>query len=206
MADWLSLNWEHWGAYLKNLKLEDIQALMDRYSALGPLPGIFLPFLEALLPFLPLIVIVIGNSAAYGLWPGFFYSWIGVCLGAMAVFMISRWFGRRYGERIRQRFPKTERFFTWVEQKGFTPIFLLSCFPFSPSALVNVSAGLSKMPLHTFMTAIILGKAVMIFTLSFLGYDLKAMVEQPWRIGVAVVLLFVMWFGGKKLEARYGAD
>jgi uncharacterized membrane protein YdjX (TVP38/TMEM64 family) len=206
IPDWLALNWQEWGAYLKNLKLEDLQALMDRYSALGPLPGIFLPFLEALLPFLPLIVIVVGNSAAYGLWPGFFYSWIGVCLGAMAVFLISRGFGRRYGDRIRRRFPKSERFFTWVERKGFTPIFLLSCFPFSPSALVNISAGLSKMPLHTFMTAIVLGKAVMIFTLSFLGYDLNAMVEQPWRIGAAVVVLIVMWFGGKKLEARYGAD
>jgi uncharacterized membrane protein YdjX (TVP38/TMEM64 family) len=203
--EWLVLQWHEWAASLKNLKLEDIQELLRRYSSLGPLPGILLPFLEALLPVLPLIVFVVANASAYGMWPGFLYSWIGVCLGSFLVFLISRRLGRTYGTRIRRRFPKSERFFTWVEKKGFTPIFLLSCFPFSPSALVNISAGLSNIPLHTFMTAILLGKAVMIFTLSYLGNDLPAMVEQPWRIAAAIAVLAVMWYGGKKLEARYGA-
>lgn len=207
MHDWL-MAWDvgEWINYFKNMNREDIQSLLDRYSALGPLPGILLPLLEALLPILPLVVFVVANASAYGMWAGFLYSWIGVCAGAMLVFLLSRWFGRRYGSRVRRRFPKTEKFFTWVERRGFTPVFLLSCFPFSPSALVNISAGLSNMPLHTFMTAILLGKAVMIFTLSFLGYDLQAMADQPWRIGAAVAVLILMWFGGKKLEARYGTN
>jgi len=188
---------------LKNVKVEDIQTLLDRYSELGPLPGILLPFLEALLPFLPLVVFVIANASAYGLWAGFLYSWMGVCLGAIVVFLLARWVGRRYGDRIRRRYPRTERFFTWMERKGFTPIFLLSCFPFSPSVLVNVSAGVSLMPLHSFLTAIVLGKAVMIFTLSFLGSDLQAMIEQPWRLLAAAAALAAMWYGGKKLEARF---
>ncbi|WP_206424253.1 TVP38/TMEM64 family protein [Cohnella candidum] len=203
---WLAFRWEDMTAHLKNIDLQDIQALLDRYSRLGPLPGILLPLLEALMPFLPLVVFVVANASAYGLWAGFLYSWIGACLGALIVFSLARWFGRRYGERIRRRYPRTERFFTWVERKGFTPIFLLSCFPFSPSALVNISAGLSKMPLHTFFTAIFLGKAVMIFMLSFLGSDLQAMAEQPWRIAAAIAVLVVMWYGGKKLEKRYGTD
>jgi uncharacterized membrane protein YdjX (TVP38/TMEM64 family) len=204
--NWLATQWSEWVGYLKNWNLEDIKALLERYSEFGPLPGILLPLLEALLPILPLVVFVIANALAYGMWAGFLYSWIGVCIGAMLVFLLARWFGRRFGPRIRRRYPKTERFFTWVERKGFTPIFLLSCFPFSPSALVNISAGLSNMPLHTFMTAIILGKAVMIFMLSFIGYDLQAMVDQPWRIVVAAAVLVLMWFGGKKLEARYGTN
>ncbi|WP_276356282.1 TVP38/TMEM64 family protein [Cohnella caldifontis] len=203
IGEWLALHWLNVETALKDWKTEDIQTLLDRYSALGPLPGILLPLLEALLPFLPLVVFVIANASAYGLWAGFLYSWIGVCLGAMLVFLLARWIGRRYGARIRKRYPKTERFFTWMERKGFTPIFLLSCFPFSPSVLVNVSAGVSNMPLHSFLTAIVLGKAVMIFTLSFLGSDLQAMIDQPWRLIAAVAVLVVMWFGGKKLESRF---
>lgn len=195
--------WDEWSTYLKGLTEEDIQALLDRYSALGPLPGIALPLIEALLPFLPLVVFVFANALAYGMWAGFLYSWIGVCLGALLVFLLSRWFGRRYGDRIRRRYPKTERFFTWVEHRGFTPIFLLSCFPFTPSVLVNVSAGFSKMPLHTFMTAIMLGKAVMIFILSYLGADLKTIWEQPWRLAVVLAVLILMWLGGKQLEKRF---
>ena len=204
--EWLALNWDATISYLKNLTLEDIQELLDRYSALGPLPGILLPLLEALLPFLPLIVFVIANASAYGLWLGFFYSWIGVCVGATLVFLLARWFGRRYGDRIRRRFPKSGKFFTWMERRGFTPIFLLSCFPFSPSALVNISAGISKMQLHTFLTAIMLGKAVMIFILSYLGSDWRAMADEPWRFLVVAAVLVALWLGGKKLEARYGTN
>lgn len=200
----LFFRWEELVSYLKSIELKDIEALLERYSELGPLPGILLPLLEALLPFLPLVVFIFANATAYGMWAGFLYSWIGVCIGALLVFLLARWIGRLYGTRIRRRFPKTEKFFTWMERKGFTPIFLLSCFPFSPSALVNISAGLSNMPLHSFLTAIMLGKAVMIFLMSYLGSDLRAMADEPWRIAVAAVVLVAMWFGGKKLESRYG--
>lgn len=195
--------WQEWVTYAKNMNLEQIQSLLERYSELGPLPGIFLPFLEALLPILPLVVFVVANASAYGMWAGFFYSWIGVCAGAMVVFLVARQLGYRYGDRIRRRFPKSEKFFSWVEHKGFTPIFLLSCFPFSPSSLVNIASGLSKIPLHTFMTAVLMGKAVMIFTLSFLGHDIRAMAEQPWRIIMTIGILALLWLAGRKLEARY---
>ncbi len=53
------------------------------------------------------------------------------------------------------------------------------------------------------MTAIGLGKAVMIFILSFLGHDLQAMVDHPWRIVMAISIIGLMWLGGRKLESRY---
>jgi hypothetical protein len=43
----------------------------------------------------------------------------------------------------------------------------------------------------------------MIFILSFLGHDLKAMAEEPWRIVLSVVVLALMWIGGRKLESRF---
>ncbi|XID96249.1 TVP38/TMEM64 family protein [Paenibacillaceae bacterium WGS1546] len=189
--------------YAKGLGLEEIERLLHRYSQFGPLPGIVLPFLEALLPFLPLVVFVVANAAAYGMWAGFFYSWIGVALGALVVFLLARRFGNRYGDRLRRRFPKTETFFGYIERKGFTPIFLLACFPFTPSVIVNIAAGLSRIPLPTFLIAMCLGKAVMIFTLSFLGHDLRAMADQPWRIVMAIGIIGLLWLGGRKLESRY---
>jgi uncharacterized membrane protein YdjX (TVP38/TMEM64 family) len=196
-------HWREWIAYAKDMNLDEIQRLLKRYSELGPLPGILLPFLEALIPILPLVVFVVANASAYGMWLGFLYSWIGVCAGSFLVFLLARSFGTKYGERIRRRFPRSEKFFGWVENKGFTPIFLLSCFPFSPSVIVNITSGMSKIRLHTFMTAIMLGKAVMIFTLSFLGHDLQGMIQQPWRIVMAVGIVGLMWIGGRKLEARF---
>ncbi len=186
-----------------DFNLEEIKELLHRYSQFGPLPGILLPFLEALLPVLPLVVFVVANAAAYGMWLGFLYSWIGVVSGSLLVFSLARRFGNRYGDRIRARFPRSERFFGYVERKGFTPIFLLACFPFSPSVIVNIASGMSRMPLHTFLIAMGMGKAVMIFTLSFLGHDLQAMVDHPWRIVFAVSVIALLWLGGRKLENQY---
>lgn len=196
-------HWHEWISYARSMNLEEIKKLLESYSELGPLPGILLPFLEAFLPILPLVVFVVANASAYGMWAGFFYSWIGVCTGSFLVFLLARRFGYRYGDWIRRRFPKSEKFFGWVENKGFTPIFVLACFPFSPSVIINIASGLSKVPLHTFLTAILLGKAVMIFTLSFLGHDLQAMVDQPWRIAMAIGIIFLLWLGGRKLETRF---
>ncbi len=194
---------QNWIDRLRALNLDDIRAVLDRYSDFGPLPGILFPTLEALLPFLPLAVFVVANANAYGMWLGFLYSWIGVTLGASLVFLLVRRLGGRTGAWLRRRYPQTEKFFHWVEHRGFTPVFLLSCFPFTPSIVVNIASGLSNMAFHTFFTAILLGKAVMIFTLSFLGHDLEALVHEPWRLALAAGVLAVFWFIGKKLESRY---
>ncbi|RKP50110.1 TVP38/TMEM64 family protein [Cohnella endophytica] len=196
-------SFKEWLAYVKTLNLEQIKELLQRYSELGPLPGIILPFLESLFPFLPLVVFVVANTLAYGMWLGFLYSWIGASAGSMVVFLIARQLASRRGQQLRKKYPKIEKLFGYIERKGFTPIFLLSCFPFTPSILINVTAGLSKIPTHTYFTAMILGKAVMIFALAFLGNDLQAMIDHPWRIVLALFLLFLLWMGGRKLEARY---
>ncbi|MFD1955020.1 TVP38/TMEM64 family protein [Paenibacillus thailandensis] len=194
---------EEWLSIVKNLDLEHLQRTLESYSALGPLPGIVMPLLEAFLPFLPLIVIVAANANIYGLGWGFLFSWIGVSLGASLVFLICRRLGKNVKSRLLKRFPKSERFFNWLDRKGFTPLFLLACFPFSPSSVINIVAGLSKVPLKTFLLATILGKAVMILSISLLSFDIGSFREEPWRIIVTIVVVFVMWLGGKRLESRY---
>lgn len=192
-----------WMTHLKNMDLESIQRTLESYSEFGPLPGILLPFIESFLPFLPLILIIAANANIYGLGLGFLFSWIGVTSGALCVFLISRSLGKNVKAKLQRRFPKSERFFDWVEKRGFTPLFLLACFPFTPSVVITVISGLSKVPFHTFMLATILGKAVMIFTISLLSFDISNLVEEPWRIFVSITAVLVMWFGGKKLESRY---
>lgn len=68
--------------------MEFVQELLADYEKLGPLPGILLPFIEAFLPFLPLFVFVLANGAAYGLFEGFLYSWIGASFGSLGVFLL----------------------------------------------------------------------------------------------------------------------
>lgn len=180
---------------------ENIEALLRDYSSFGPLPGIMLPLLEAFIPVLPLVVFVVANAAAFGLWLGFLYSWIGAVAGSLLVFLLIRKYGQRRFFSFISKHKKVKGLINWVERHGFGPIFLLYCFPFTPSAIINVVAGLSKVSKAQFILAVICGKLVMIFTISFIGYDISALFHKPVKTIILVGVLAILWFVGKRVEA-----
>lgn len=181
---------------------ENIKNFLEQYRALGPLPGILLPFLEALLPFLPLFIFVAGNALAYGFWLGFLYSWIGVSLGSIAVFFFIRKFARHRFIRVFSKYDKLQSTMHWFERRGFGAIFLIYCFPFTPSALVNVVAGFSQMNPISFMLAVSLGKMVMILIVSYIGHDFFGLLKSPVELIIVCTLTFLLWLGGKFLEMK----
>jgi uncharacterized membrane protein YdjX (TVP38/TMEM64 family) len=182
--------------------MENIIEITQSYRAFGPLIGFLLPFFEAFLPFLPLFVFVFANATAYGLWIGFLLSWGGAVLGAYAVFLVVRKYGRARFMNFMTKHQKVQKLIHWVERNGFGPLFLLLCFPFTPSALVNVVAGLSNISRHYYLLTVMAGKFVMVFMISFVGYDIKALFTQPIRTVIVIVVIVLLYIIGKILEKR----
>ena len=148
-------------------------------------------------------MIVFANVAAFGFWKGFFLTWLGSVLGMIVVFYLIRKFGQPRLEKILNRYPKIQHSLEWIERHGFGPVFILLCFPFSPSILINTIGALSKLNYFQFILAAMLGKCVMIFTLSFIGNDLTAMIAEPVKSIKVFVLIGVVWMLGKWIEKKY---
>jgi uncharacterized membrane protein YdjX (TVP38/TMEM64 family) len=182
--------------------LENIMELIDRYRSFGPIPGVLLPMVEAFIPFLPLVLFVMANANAFGLWFGFLFSWIGASVGAYLVFVLVRKFGQRRILSFLKNHPQVQKLMAWVERHGFGPLFILLCFPFTPSAVVNIVAGLSRISYAQYMLAVLTGKMVMIFTISFVGYDITSLITQPLRTALVAVVIFILWLVGKQIEVR----
>lgn len=180
--------------------VENIGHLAEQYRTLGPLIGIFLPFIESFLPFLPLFVIVVANASSYGLWIGFLLSWIGTVLGSFAVFLIVRRFGKHPRLQFFIRKEKVQKLIRWVDMRGISPLFILLCFPFTPSVLVNIVAGLSNIKKKYYLFVVMAGKFIMIASMSVLGYDLKALITDPVKLIFVGVGVFVLWLIGKWIE------
>src|SRR5690625_1582584 len=161
-----------------------------------------LPFIEAFLPFLPLVVFVIANGAAYGLLKGFFYSWIGSSLGSILVFLIIRRLGDKRVFRAIRKNKQVKKVTNWLERHGFGPLFLLLCFPFSPSSVINVVAGLSKISTQQFILAVLLGKSVMIFSIAYIGSSIVEFAKNPVRTIVVGIGILLFWMIGKYIEKR----
>lgn len=182
--------------------LENIIELTQSYRAFGPLIGFLLPFLEAFLPFLPLFIFVFANATAYGLWFGFLLSWLGSVVGAYTVFLIIRKYGRARFMNFMTRHEKVEKLIHWVERSGFGPLFLILCFPFTPSALVNFVVGLSNINRHYYLLTVMAGKFVMVFIISFVGYDVRALFTQPFRTAIVIGVIIILYVVGKIFEKR----
>ncbi|MCM3707226.1 MULTISPECIES: TVP38/TMEM64 family protein [Cytobacillus] len=182
--------------------LENIMDLIREYRSFGPLPGILLPMLEAFLPFLPLFLFVMANASAFGLWLGFLYSWIGAVAGALLVFLLVRKYGQKRILRFLKKNKQVQKLMKWVEKHGFGPLFILLCFPFTPSAVVNIVAGLSNISIAQYMLAVLTGKIVMIFTISFVGYDIRSLITQPIRTAIVALVIFILWYVGKIIEIK----
>jgi uncharacterized membrane protein YdjX (TVP38/TMEM64 family) len=188
---------------LSYLTEENLTELLEKYRSLGPFPGILLTFLKSFIPPLPTILIVGVNAAVYGLWLGFLYSWIGIVSGCIVTFLIIRKIaGHPYLVRWAQK-PKVEKSMLWIRRNAFSYVFLLSIFPVGPFVVINMAAGIARMRLRSFIIAICFGKAIMVLSVSFIGYDLARFKRNP--LEILYVLLFIgvsLWLS-KRIEARF---
>lgn len=185
--------------------VENIELVAAQYRTLGPVIGLLLPFLEAFLPFLPLVVFVVANASAFGLWLGFLLSWLGSAAGSYVVFLLVRHFGKHPRLRFITGSKKVQKLIKWVDMSGISPLFVLLCFPFTPSVIVNIVAGLSHIHKKFYFVVLLAGKFVMILGMSVLGYDLKSLLTSPVKLIIAAVAIVILWFIGKLIEKRLNA-
>ena len=186
MPDWLSI--------------ASFQEIAGEHRIIGTFIALLLPMLESFLPFLPLAAFVVANATAYGLWLGFLLSWGGAVIGSYCVFLIIRKYGHnRFFGFITNR-PSIQKLIRWVEMQGFTPLFILLCFPFTPSSVVNVVAGLSNLKKKSYLITIMSAKFVMILVISWIGSDLQSLITKPWKTVLIIIAIILMLLGGKWVE------
>ncbi len=184
------------------LTIDNIEQIEEHYRRLGPFTGLLLPILEAFLPFLPLMVIVIANVNAFGLFWGFFISWSGTVIGSYLVFLIVRRFGKSKKLRFFTESKQVKKLIRWVDMNGISPLFVLLCFPFTPSVLVNIVAGLSNIRTRFYLFVLMLGKLVMIFAMSFVGQDITELLTSPIKLILSLAVLALLWGVGKLVERQ----
>jgi len=166
--------------------------IFEEFATLGPIAGILLVMIEAFLPFLPLSLFVAINVMVFGFWQGYLYSWLGNVMSSILLFFFIR---KHWANRFYEKAHKNKKFweiFDWIKRHGFIAIFLLLSFPFTPSFLICGICALSGVKSETFVYSIIFGKLLMMFSLSYIGYNVKEFIHQPIKsiILISITLCF----------------
>lgn len=176
---------------------EGLEYLFEQFSELGILVGIFLAIAESFLPILPLFAIVVINVNSFGIIIGFLMSYAGTVTGSYLVFLIIRYLFRARAQRYIARHEKLQKMLTFIDERGFSLIFILLTLPFTPSAVVNVIAALSNLKKKVYLFILIAAKAIMILSMSIVGYDVAAFFNSPVRLIISLVILVLLYLFSK---------
>ena len=179
--------------------LEYWEMLISSFGGLGPVAPILLAAVESLFPPLPLIAIVALNVAAHGGLMGFLYSWVGVMLGSMVVFLFWRRVVKRFFWRVASRSAKLQKAQQWVSNVDTASLFMLAILPFTPTSFLHLAFGISDFDEKRYLLTLLLGKAVMVAMMALFGQSLVSALRNP----VYLILSVAIWAGMYWLSKKF---
>ena len=150
---------------------------------------------------LPRIVLAAVGGAMFGVVLGTLWSQVAMTLAILAPFLYSRHLGRDLVARRMGR--RLQRFDDLLGQHGFMVVLLIRLCPVGNNFLTNYLAGVTAIPLRTFLTASFVGYLPESFIFALLGSGLA---DHPqlrlWggAILLAVFSLFFIWYFRRSKE------
>lgn len=181
------------------MEIETWMNIAEQFGYFGPLFGILIPIIEAFIPVLPLSAFVTLNIMMFGPVLGYVYSLIGTCIGSVLIFKIVNRYKKNKFEKVKEKYKLINNASNWVKRRGGFAVFILLCFPFTPTIAVAVLAALSGMRQKTYIKALMLGKVITVLQLSVVGYNIFAAIKHPVRLVLIVAAVFVLYILLSKL-------
>jgi uncharacterized membrane protein YdjX (TVP38/TMEM64 family) len=142
--------------------------------------------------FLPgALVLTVAGGMVFGTGPTVLYANLGATAGAVIAFITARYL---IGEWVQQRFAEQlRRFNDEVARHGRNYLLTLRILPIAPACVVNYCAGITRLPLKSFVWTTSLGMLPGSAIYAFLGHQLRFVTRAQdlvsWKIVVALCLL-----------------
>jgi len=179
--------------------LENIRILIQNNIWLAPFFGLVLPFIEAILPTIPLTVIVAFNlgifSSAFGVIEGtilaIILSTLGSFIGMFLIFLIIRaTFAEYFIKRVNDnKYGKI--FINAVDGKNVWVVLILLSNPFLPSSILNYALSLTKIKVLKYVFLTLTSRLIIILFLVFLGsvFDIQ---NHPLNVLWMMIVYFII--------------
>ena len=182
--------------------LDTLQSFLLQFGIWTPLAFFLLQLLQIIIAPIPGGTVGLVGGALFGTIGGFLISAAGTLTGSIIVFLLSKRFGRPFVIRFVSS-ELIEKYDQIKESKLNTVLFLIFLFPLFPDDMLCFIAGLSPMPVKTFILIIMLARTPSVFINTMIGAGI--MDDSPTQFMIAVtiyaVLIAVLYFNRKRLDA-----
>ncbi|HOP65461.1 MAG TPA: VTT domain-containing protein [Bacilli bacterium] len=164
----------------------------------------FLIVIESIVPILPLGVFITINFLYYGTFIGFLISWAFTIAGCtLSFFLCQKAFKKFIDKKVRKN-KKIDKWLNKVDDLKFSNLVILIAIPFTPAFLVNIAAGVSKMPFKKFFPAILIGKIFLVLFWGYIGVSLIEALKNPIQLlkiaGLVLIAYGISVLVNKKLK------
>ena len=180
----------HWlrGRLGIEMNIEAVRGLVESMGPMAPLLFVFVVAGRTLL-WLPSQVVLIAAGLCFGTGLGALVGGAGLMLSGGFLFGLARYAGRDSIERHVGTQGRALLEFT-SRRRGAVALALASSYPLAPLSPLQASAGLTAMPLASFIVAAFVGGTIRASTYAFFG---NAMLElESYRMAGAVVLVLIL--------------
>ncbi|MEA4804813.1 TVP38/TMEM64 family protein [Acetobacterium wieringae] len=182
--------------------LDTLQSFLLQFGIWTPLAFFLLQLLQIIIAPIPGGTVGLVGGALFGTIGGFLISAAGTLAGSIIVFLLSKRFGRPFVIRFVSS-ELIEKYDQIKESKLNTVLFLIFLFPLFPDDMLCFIAGLSPMPVKTFILIVMLARTPSVFINTMIGAGI--MDDSPTQFMIAVtiyaVLIAVLYFNRKRLDA-----
>jgi len=164
--------------------LENIRIFIENHIWIAPLFSILLPFVEAIVPSLPLTAIIALNisvlSTAYGATLGTFLavvlSAIGSSLGMILIFFVIRkTLSKKFAKKVEES--NHGKWFINIVETGNTGLMLtILSNPLLPSSILNYAISLTNIKVRKYIFLTVISRIIIVLFLVFLGsiFDIQS--------------------------------
>ena len=174
----------------------------------GIIIGFLLVLLESFVPILPLSVFVAFNVKAFGFLGGCAISWSATCLGSYICYIFFAFLEEKFTQKFldRKLIKKVHKGLEKFKKIKFTELVLILTLPFTPSFLVNILSGLTKMKSQKFVSALLIGKSFSIIFWGYIGKSLLESLTDPTSIIYIAVTLLLAYIISKIVSKKMNIE
>ena len=165
---------------------------------------------------LPGTVLSFAGAVLFGAYEGTLYTWMGAVIGSTLAFLLARWLGRDFVERLfGGRFAAFDQ---RIREHGFTGLLIIRLLPLFPFNAVNFGCGLTGIRLRDYVLATAIGIVPGTFVYQFLfakfgrkilteGFRLEYLQDpQLWlALGLFTAFVIVGKWLSNKVSRKTGA-
>lgn len=176
--------------YATSKNPQQLRDYITGFGSYGFLVYILIQAIQVIIVIIPGDIVIIGAGFIYGIPLGFVLSYLGLMLGSVIVFYISRIFGYEIVSKLIS-IKKIERISEILNStKGTVGLFLICCIPFIPKDLLMYVAGLT--PINASRLFLVYGLSRIPTTLIWVSVGANAFEKDYLGLGITLGILVIM--------------